>query len=206
MSVLPSSTSNITNSSYTPPVEQLSDEEFWKLAAESARSTATAHTPLDEHLVCTLGQRCCIVSLNTLYKIVAPPLYFSRLPLTPDWVPGLSAWHGEIIAVVDLQAYLLGTPAVAHGKHDDGMLLVAPYDDLALGLFVTGVKTALHLAQEQPLIPFTLHTSGQANQQSLRQHVIRGVTKIGEDEILVLDTPMLFADIAQSLRMTASHE
>src|SRR6266700_582842 len=129
------------NSPYTRFPEQLSNEEFWNLAAQRARSVPTIQAGANESLLCTLGHGYCILPLKMLSEILTPPHYFSFFPVPPLWMPGVSAWRGEIIAVVDMDAYLFFNPPVSPGGHEEGMLLVAQHDDLKLGLFVSSVET-----------------------------------------------------------------
>jgi chemotaxis signal transduction protein len=87
-------------------LEQLSDEEFWRHAHELALE-APAETPSIEYLKCELGCGDYLIPLTALYEVVPSPHQFALLPSTPAWMPGVFAWHGETIAVVDLDAYLL---------------------------------------------------------------------------------------------------
>jgi len=115
----------ITDSNpYTRFPEQLSNEEFWNLAAQRARSAPTIQVGANELLLCTLGHGYCILPLKMLSEILTPPHYFSFFPVPPLWMPGVSAWRGEIIAVVDMDAYLFFHPPVSPGGQEEGMLLV----------------------------------------------------------------------------------
>lgn len=102
------------------------------------------------------------------------------LPATPQWMPGIVAWRGETIAVVDLDAYLLLTsgqtgdrdnPAWGAGKvwteggrpdpfadpSNEGMLLIAKLvrdGDLALGLLVPSIEEQTTSLQSEEMAHF----------------------------------------------------
>jgi chemotaxis signal transduction protein len=86
-------------------LEQMSDEEFWRHAHELALEAST-ETPSVEYLKCELGCGDYLIPLTALYEVVPSPHQFSLLPSIPTWMPGVFTWHGETIAVVDLDAYL----------------------------------------------------------------------------------------------------
>jgi len=87
-------------------LEQLSDEEFWRCAHDLALQAPT-ETPPAEYLKCELRCGHYLIPLTALYEVVPSPHQFALLPSMPTWMAGVFAWHGETIAVGDLNAYLL---------------------------------------------------------------------------------------------------
>ena len=133
----------------------LSDEAFWEYARELARQSATVAYP-QAYLECVLRRGNRFIPLDTLYEVVSPPHSIALLPASPVWMPGIVAWRGESIAVIDLESYLTGTPA-ALGT--EATLLVAHYENLPVGLLVSAIGEIRHSvplpaskAQEEALI------------------------------------------------------
>lgn len=135
----------------------LSDEVFWEYARELAGQIATAEYP-EEYLECLLPRGSRLIPLNTLYEVVVPPHLIAVLPAMPPWMPGIVAWRGESIAVIDLESYLAQQPvALAHDGYE-GTLLIASYEGLPVALLVSGVgeirqnvpyEVEVHSAEEQ---------------------------------------------------------
>jgi chemotaxis signal transduction protein len=151
-------------------LEQLSDEAFWQLAAQAARPLvepldgASTHAAPDEALICVLAHDRCMLPLVFLREVVPPPYHFSSFPSAPAWMVGVCAWRGEIIAVADLDAYLMNsTTGVPAGRVEarHGILLVIQHDGFSLGWFVSTVESTVALNSEvQALmldIPQILH-------------------------------------------------
>ena len=147
-------------------LDQLSDEGFWN----AARALAVQEPPLAatrEYLECELSQHRCLLPLDALREVCLPPhnrgvqpLWeksnmprpYACLPALPWWARGLAAWHGEVICVVDLDAYLSAHLSESgQGERDDdylssgesvaqpGMLLVALHHAIPLGLHVRAI-------------------------------------------------------------------
>ena len=118
----------------------LSDEAFWEYARELARQIATVEYP-QEYLECVLQRGNRFIPLHTLYEVVSPPHSIALLPASPVWMPGIVAWRGESIAVIDLESYLTGDP-VALGT--EATLLIAHYEGLPVGLLVSAISETRH--------------------------------------------------------------
>src|SRR5712691_9497486 len=153
-------------------LERLSDEEFWTRALDAAqaiRPSDASRLPSAEYLVCTLRQDRCLLPLNALHEIVLGPVQLTRFPTTPLWMPGVTAWHGSAIAVIDLYAYLhtyplshpgftstdspLATHSASWRDYSSHCLLVAQEHDITLGLLVTAVETTVSLDATQLVGP-----------------------------------------------------
>lgn len=127
---------------------QLSDEAFWNFARNiagmgtaSLTSPDAAVTPEqlateEEYLECAAAQSRFLLALSGLYEILPPPRHYTELPGNPPWMPGLAAWRGSAIAVVDLALYLTGE---THNEQEYPLprcLLIAHAGDISLGLLV----------------------------------------------------------------------
>ena len=144
-------------------LDQLSDEDFWR----AAQTLAAQESPLAatrEYLECELSQHRCLLPLDALSEVCLPPRQYAFLPALPWWARGLAAWHGEVICVVDLAAYLsahlseqgqdereiissLPVPQTDYvpqtgyreGIDPPGMLLVALHHAIPIGLHVRAI-------------------------------------------------------------------
>ncbi|HYK85807.1 MAG TPA: chemotaxis protein CheW [Ktedonobacteraceae bacterium] len=161
----------------------LSDEAFWAYARELAQSIEQAAHP-EEYLECRLRNGLCFLALNALYAVVFPPHSIAALPATPFWMPGIVAWRGEVIAVIDLEAYLAGQPMEGV---QDGTLLVAHSEGLPVGLLVPGVGNIRQRASKDE-----------------REHASSGEANTHEqlDESLIVDIPSMLADALRRMGTT----
>ncbi len=169
---------------------QLSDEEFWDYARKLAHQAPAAAQP-EECVTCKLSRGDCLIPLTALYEVVRPPHQLALLPATPEWMPGIVAWRGETIAVIDLDAYLSGYPA---DLPDEGILLVANYAGLPVGLLVPtiGQTTPLQSGGVYQLPSWYL---------SSRAAFVKGL----QGEAPVLDLPLLLAHAVQQIETAASY-
>ncbi|GCE10832.1 chemotaxis protein CheW [Tengunoibacter tsumagoiensis] len=175
-------------------LEALSTQEFWQYAQSLAKAAPEPSLPVDEALLCELPQGEYLLPMAALDEVISAPAHFTLLPKTPIWMPGVTAWRGETIAVVDLAAYLTQHAAQ---PPQDAVLAVAHQDDIALGLLISLSGSLLTLtpeqlqpAQELPALP------------ALRRETIINLY----NTIPVLSLPILLADIVHYIKMAASHE
>ncbi|GAC1567596.1 MAG: hypothetical protein NVS3B14_14140 [Ktedonobacteraceae bacterium] len=135
----------------------------------------------------------CFVPLHALEEVLPAPHRFAHLPLTPRWMPGVLAWRGEIMAVVNLEEYLSDLAAPLSG----GMLLVARHPECVVGLRVPAVGSTVMIEPEQltpsitPLLPYTPARAGNVS------GVYAGCP--------VLDVAALLHDVTLQVRMAAQH-
>lgn len=158
-------------------LDLLTEEEFWDYARALANQTPTppsAYSP--EYLICELSQEAYVFPLSALYEVVPAPHRFARLPAMPAWMPGLVAWRGQTIAVVDLDAYLSGH-SIAHPT--EGTLLVANKGDITLGLLVS--------------------TIGKTTTDT------EAIVSDMEGERPIFDMPAFFADVIEKIEVAASY-
>lgn len=158
----------------------LSDEAFWEFARELATHITTANYP-EEYLECLLQRGSHLIPLNTLFEVVAPPHFIARLPAMPPWMPGIVAWRGESIAVIDLESYLAHQPTpLAHDGYE-GTLLIASYAGLPIGLLVPAIG-------------------------EIRQHVpSEGHSTEDHAAALIIDIPAMLAEALQHIGTAKSY-
>jgi len=185
--------------SQTQFFEQLSDEEFWRYATEAALFVPSVQYQSDEYLVCYTGARRCIFPLATLGELVSPPQQLTFLPTLPAWTLGLTTWRGELIAVIDLDAYLWNGSKPTESIFDMGdvqvqseRLLVVQTKDVTLGLVATVFNKTMRF-DEQHMLPFDLTPDWCS---LLRSGVVKGII----DDTLVLDIPFICNDIVRNLK------
>ena len=177
-------------------LEQLRDDEFWEYARKLAELTPVVEQP-EEYLTCTLSQGQCLIPLASLHEVVRSPHRIAPLPAVPVWMPGVLAWRGETIAVVDLETYLTGSTL---DISRDGMLLIAKYADFAIGLLVSAIGMAVPLAGEGCL-PVSENHPAVAWCHPARTGYIKGI----QDQALVLDVDLVLRDMIQEIGSAASY-
>jgi chemotaxis signal transduction protein len=202
MNAHPDPTHVDVSSAHASSLEQLSNDEFWRLAVSTALATPAPLAPSNDYLECVLVHGHCLLPLAVLREIASPPYTFSRFPATPSWMTGIGAWRGETIAIVDLDAYLFHHAARSPQHVTDAILVVAQIDDLTLGFLVKDVGTVTALDVEQ-VVPFEQASTWYTH---LQTEVVLGVTCDGggnrqlNSEALLLDMSVLVHDIVQHLK------
>jgi chemotaxis signal transduction protein len=179
----------------TNDLERMADEEFWNYAREHVDMVPLISSQKsnyqDQHLECELSRGNCLIPLRAIVEVLPSSQQYTHLPLTPTWMCGLFSWRGEVIALIDLDKYLYGISS----SRSDGMLVIANYNDITVGLLVPGVglTTTVQFEQENPSIGQTVFYT------PMRAGVIRGVYA----EEPVLDVSALLSDVAQQIGMGA---
>jgi chemotaxis signal transduction protein len=179
----------------TNDLEQMADEEFWNYARTQAdivpQISSQESNYQNQHLECELSRGNCLIPLKAIAEVLPPPHKYTLLPLVPIWMRGLVAWRGEAIAMIDLDMYLYGEKS----SRLDGMLLVANYTGIKVGLLVPGIGLTTTVRFEQvntPDGPAVFYTP-------MRAGVISGVYA----EEPVLDVSALLPDVVQQIGMAA---
>src|SRR5579875_917702 len=136
-------------------LEKLSDEDFWKYAREAAHPVSPVPPAASTCALCRLSCGPWLVPLDALREVIPFSQPCTPLPLMPYWMLGLVAWRGEVIAAIDLDAYLCTLQAIAYTPptYKSGMLLVARYEDHALAFYVTALDKTLAGEPAQILPP-----------------------------------------------------
>ncbi|MEO6893243.1 MAG: chemotaxis protein CheW [Ktedonobacteraceae bacterium] len=177
------------------PLEQLSDEEFWEHARKLASIVPVAIFP-EEYLECHLrAGHTSFIALAALFEVVPPPYRISLLPDALPWMPGLIAWRGEVIAVVDLDAYLFGAaPAEPpRATTSEGTLLIADFGGQPVGLLVDAIGSITAIKPDQ------VQSSMQPGSD------IAGPYKGVYAGSFVLDIPVLLAEAVRQIEMAATY-
>ena len=173
--------------------EQLSDKDFWRYATEAAKNAHSLQYQADEYLVCKVGIRYCMVPVAVLGEVVPSPHQHTLLPAVPHWMLGLTTWRGEIIAEIDLEAYLWSDVESAQVQRlPADLLLIVQTQGVTLGLMVHAVNTMVHFDAEH-IVPFELAPDWCSG---LRPEVIKGIL----DEVLVLNIHAIFDDIVRKIK------
>ena len=126
----------------------MSEEEFWAFAREQAGGDLVSPSPQNaqtgQYLECVLRQGTCLLPLAAIEEVLPSPARYTLLPAMPRWMPGLTAWRGEVMAVINLEAYLSGIDLPSTG----GLLLCTHHAELALGLFLPAIGPSIALDGE----------------------------------------------------------
>lgn len=206
----PTVSATFLDATHLQNLEQLDDEEFWEYARGLAQQ-APAVAQSAEYLACNLAQGTCLIPLTALNEVVLPPHHLTLLPATPEWMPGLVAWRGEAIAVVDLSLFLSNhTLDLSHG-----ILLVANHAGLPIGLLVPSIGQTTPAQQE---LADTTASDSSIHSTETVAHLAPMpfvVTHYAPDRVacvkgiqqgaLVLDVPVLLADITRHIELAAAN-
>lgn len=202
-------------------LEQLRDDEFWDYARALAQRVPVA-AQSEDYLECTLGTGTCLIPLTTLNEVVLPPHRLTLLPATPEWMPGMVAWRGEAMAVIDLTLYISGQAV----DLSNAILLIANHENVPIGLLVPSIGQTLSIQQEPQDTPsidnvvYPTDATDVGNSPALaalaalaapktpnptasmpsRAADVRGT----QQRAPVLDVPSLLADVVQRIETAAS--
>ena len=141
-----------------------------------------------------------MIPLAMLREAVPSPHQLTLLPAVPHWMLGLTTWRSEIIAKIDLEAYLWSgveladriVDAVPIQQPSVDLLLVIQAQNITLGLMVNAVNTTVRFDAKH-IVPFELAPDWCL---VLRPEVIRGIL----DEVLVLNISAIFDDIVRKIK------
>jgi purine-binding chemotaxis protein CheW len=112
---------------------------------------------------------------DVLEIVPAPPI--SRLPLTPDEVPGVTSVRGDILPVLDLGVRLLGAPASREGRL---VVVRDPASASLVGLLVDDAETMVSVTEDEVRPP------PEAAEAKLPAEFMAGVVTRDEGVITVL--------------------
>jgi chemotaxis signal transduction protein len=180
----------------TNDLEKMADEEFWNYARVHADTvpqiSSQERNYQDRHLECELSYGNCLIPLKVIVEVLPSPQQYAHLPLAPTWIRGLIIWRGEARPLIDLDMYLCGVSS----SRQSGMVLIANYNDITVGLLVPGIGLTTTTVQFEQVYPSTGPT---VFYTPLRAGVMKGVYA----EEPVLDVSALLPDVVQQIRMTA---
>ena len=180
------------DSSQAQFLAQMSHEEFRNYARELA-CIIPGNTQPAEYLKCLLSSSQYLLSLTALYEVVMPPHRFAFLPAMPAWMLGLVAWRSEVIAAIDLEAFLSQSAASANESLSEGSLLIAAHDSLPVALYVPAIELTKTFQIEQVLPPAEAPNSTQAP-------FVKGMYGSAH----VLDVAALLSDVVQRIGTATS--
>jgi chemotaxis signal transduction protein len=206
MNERPTVSATFLDATHLQNLEQLDDEEFWEYARRLAQQ-APASAQSEEYLACILAQGTCLIPLTALNEVVLPPHHLTLLPATPEWMPGLVAWRGEAIAVIDLSLFLSNHTL----DLSNGILLVANHAGLPIGLLVPSIGQTIPVQQELEDTP----TPASDNFTHSTETMVHGLTHYAPDRAacvkgiqqgaLVLDLPVLLAAVTRHIERAAAN-
>ena len=179
----PSARGQSLSQPYVSPqsLELISEEEFWNYARERAKSISSNLTTEEVHprqyLECKLSCGGFLIPLRALSEVSQAPHHYALLPNIPAWMLGITLWRGQVIAVIDLNAYLCDTGGRTGTSPSEGTLLVASNAGPTVGLFV--------------------HPTTLIDKQVYDEHNMPSLP--------IIDIPMLLADAVQQIGITAYH-
>lgn len=190
----------------------MSEEEFWAFAREQAGGDLVSPSPQNaqtgQYLECVLRQGTCLLLLAAIEEVLPSPARYTLLPAMPRWMPGLTAWRGEVMAVINLEAYLSGIDLPSTG----GLLLCTHHAELALGLFLPAIGPSIALDGESNSTSEA--QEGRPQGSPPRVHPTPAPTMITKTGVIVkgfagdvpvLDVDGLLADVVRQIGMVARY-
>lgn len=190
----------------------MSEEEFWAFAREQAGGDLVSPSPQNaqtgQYLECVLRQGTCLLPLAAIEEVLPSPARYTLLPAMPRWMPGLTAWRGEVMAVINLEAYLSGIDLPSTG----GLLLCTHHAELALGLFLPAIGPSIALDGESDSTseaqegrpqgsPPRVHPTPAPTMITKTGVIVKGFV----EDVPVLDVDGLLADVVRQIGMVARY-
>ena len=190
----------------------MSEEEFWAFAREQAGGDLVSPSPQNaqtgQYLECVLRQGTCLLPLAAIEEVLPSPARYTLLPAMPRWMPGLTAWRGEVMAVINLEAYLSGIDLPSTG----GLLLCTHHAELALGLFLPAIGPSIALDGESDSTseaqegrpqgsPPRVHPTPAPTMITKTGAIVKGFA----GDVPVLDVDGLLADVVRQIGMAARY-
>lgn len=174
----------------------MDEEEFWNYAHQRARVVPESPSRT-EYVECRFGNGACLIALRDLAEVLSPPHRLARLPGMPDWMAGIMAWRGEMVAVVNLDSYIWPAPALPLPQVADGILLIAHARGQTLGLLAPalGVTTTIDFE----------HISAFNDSSSMAFAGKAGILDGMYTDMPVLNIPALLAELVQQIGMATAH-
>lgn len=132
-------------------LEQLSDEAFWDYAFKAASPVPSLPSELATYVVCQLSSGPWLLSLDALHEIIPASQPYTHLPAMPHWMPGLMAWRGDAIAVIDLDAYLctIQEQSYTRSTAHEGLLLIASVETHTFAFYVGAIGETITIDETQ---------------------------------------------------------
>ncbi|GCE26630.1 hypothetical protein KDA_21140 [Dictyobacter alpinus] len=188
MSQHPVLPTTVLSHSHADYLERLSDQEFWQHAVQLAKTPLEPTIKTKEYLECELNNGSAMIQLDVLREVLPSTRAFAQLPQSPPWMLGVTAWRGEMIAVIDLAAYLTQQQVYIH---ENRILFIVQTADITLGLAVTikDTRTTIPIEFIQSMSP--VHDEECATPEGTIQGTYAGVP--------ILNIPMIVTNVVQQL-------
>jgi chemotaxis signal transduction protein len=127
---------------YIRDLANMSDQDFLHHVEQVAHANAnTIPTPSEKYLVCKAGKGRFILSYSELREVTSSPRYYTYLPSSPNWMPGLAVWRDEVIATVNFAAYASHSSSTTPATN----MLVISHDNMAIGLLLDVIESVTDL-------------------------------------------------------------
>lgn len=124
----------------------LQDMERRSLDTASRLPKDTAGTDLWEGILFSISLNQVVAPLDEVIEILSHPPVITIVPGTKSWLLGIANIRGNLLPIVDLQAFAGGKPLVA-GKRS--RILIIDHDGVTTGLLVGDVKRVQQLADKK---------------------------------------------------------
>ncbi len=139
-------------------------------------------------VVLDLAQETYGVDINTVREIIQMQ-EITKVPKTLDFVEGIINLRGKVIPVVDLRKRF-GLPITEQNK--DSRIVVVDIDGQSIGIVVDGVSEVLRISNDAVEPPSSMITT-------MDSEYLRGIAKLDERLIIMLDLTRVFTEGDQSL-------
>jgi purine-binding chemotaxis protein CheW len=128
------------------------DEEVEEAFGPGAMADLASAKPVEasgeeQHIIFTLSDTEYTVSITNILEI-GRPMDITPVPNTPDWVLGIANLRGNIISIVDLQAFL-GMERKSYGQASRMLVAQARQADVTTGLIVDRVSGIHYLSADR---------------------------------------------------------
>ncbi len=178
---------------YVRDLANMSDHDFLQYAEQVAHSNTTPPITIEKYLVCKAGKGRFILSYSDLCEVTLPPKYYTYLPSSPSWMPGLVAWQNEVIATVDFASY----SSQSSSSERPANMLVISHNDMAIGLLLNVIDSIANLPSG-PLLP------SQSLPAAYTTFPCQDAIERAYTNALVLAIPPLFTHILHAIKGTPS--
>ncbi len=129
------------------------------------------------------------IDISCAQEIIRIPGQITRLPNVPSYIEGMFNLRGKVIYIIDLKKRFR-LENLERGA--DSRLLILKLDGLMAGIIVDDVSDVLRIGEESI-------ESLCSEINDIGNHSLKGICKIGERLILVLDEKSLRSEVFQNI-------
>jgi len=127
-------------------IEILQDIEARSLARSTEVDDRQGYASLWAGLAFKVAGIRVLAPMDEVSEILILPSRLTRVPGAKVWVKGLANIRGNLLPIIDLQAFLGGKPIVTNRR---SRVLVINREDLTTGLLVGDVQGMRHFSEDQ---------------------------------------------------------